>query len=175
MGVPKEHRKKFELFKYYEHFGSERIHIIAEAKESDMWMIDPGHVMFIAESRSGSLKPITSALRPVTSNLCGCYGWYEISRHIFLHDINFKEYKFGFIEIKNKTLTGFKKEIISRFYLRIYDNGEPYFFDTFEHFEEDGLQINLLKNDYNSVFKNIKKHVSFDDMFHIEKLILEKI
>jgi hypothetical protein len=167
MGVPEKYRKGFELGKYYGHFGKSQIHIIAETKESDMYHIDYGQVMFIGEERSGGLKPITS-------DITGCTGYFEISKEIFIEALEFKEYKFGEID-KTGQETFYSTVIVPRFFMHTYPNGEIYLFDLLNHYDEDGLQPNILKNDYNNVFSNIKNHVTTKELKIIEKLIFERM
>ncbi len=102
----------FELGKFYQHTGMERIHILAETKDSEMWMIDPGTKMFIAEERGGNLygwgqadldpsipshvvdkqemkQPLPKhpdhlpGLRPVSGHAQDMNGWFEIDRAIY--------------------------------------------------------------------------------------------
>lgn len=167
MGVPEKYRVGFKLGKYYGHFGKSKIHIIAEAKESDMYHIDQGKVMLIAENRSGDLKPITG-------NITGCTGYFEISKEIFIESLEFTEYRFGEIDKTGKD-THYKKVIVPRFFLHTYPNEEIYLFDLLSHYDEDGINPNIIEHDYNNVFKNLKNHVTSDELRIIEKLIFERI
>lgn len=168
MGVPEKYRIGFEMGKYYQHFGLEKMHIIAIAKESDMWYVGPGG-MLIAETRDGSLKP-------TDSSISSCIGWYEISSEIFIEDYSFDEYKFGSMKIKHDVESQmYDRETIPRFFLRIYKNNEIYFFDLFNHYDDDGIQPNLIKNDYNGIYKNINKFINQEEKLLIERLLFERI
>jgi hypothetical protein len=168
MGVPEEYRIGFEMYKYYQHFGGEKMHIIALAKESDMWHVEPGG-MLIAETRAGSLKE-------TSLSVSSCIGWYEITPEIFRDDSKFKEWKLGEMVIKHDPETQmYDREKIPRFFLRIYENNQLYLFDLYQHYDEDGVQPNILVNDYNNVFKNINKFLIDTEQALLEQLLFERI
>lgn len=157
MGVPEKHRKTFELYKYYQHMGARKVHVIAIANKSDMWYIDPNG-MLIAENREGGLEPLSQDISSST-------GWYEINAEIFRDDLSFDEYKFG-------KLDGRK---IERFILRAYKNNNVFLFDLLNHTQDDGLYPNILVNDYNYVFKNISKIVNQQELIILDKILLERL
>lgn len=104
--------KSFEMGKFYCHTGGGKMHIIAEAYDSEMYMIDKGNKMFIAEERDGSMYGFTSPndmlpatvshqplkqkqklnpyptelgnIKPVGSSEESASNWFEITREIFL-------------------------------------------------------------------------------------------
>jgi hypothetical protein len=160
MGVPEEFQVGFEMGKYYEHFGGEKMHIITATKKSDMWFIQPGGKMFIAETREGDLRPCDGSISSASN-------WYEITEEIFIENIGFDEYKFGWIK-KGGTL-------VERFFLRIYKNNTLYLFDFNKKWDEDGISPNILENDYNKVLNNIDKFISEKQLAHFEKLLFERI
>jgi hypothetical protein len=167
MGVPKELRKGFELYKFYQHFGGGKMHIIAQAHRSEMFIINNGSFMFIAEERDGSIKP-------VSNDICSCTGYFEISKEIFVEDLEAIEYHYGQVD-KTGIATDFKKVVVPRFCLRVYRNNEIYMFDLLEHYDDDGLYPNILKNDVNGVFAHIRNYITPEEMFSLEKLLLERM
>ncbi len=167
MGIPEQYRRGFELGKYYAHNGGNKIHIIAETNFSDMYHIDPGTLMLIAEDRAGGLQP-------VDGNLHGAINHYEISKEIFIADLKAEEYKFGNIRRQDKD-TDYKILDLPRFFLYLYRNNELYLFDFLDYYNEDGLQINIIKEDVNGIFANLSNYVTSDEMRLIEKLIFERI
>ena len=164
MQIPRNRRKSFEINGYYEHMGGHKVHIIAITKFSDMWLIEPGKVMYIGETRCGKLIPLSCT----TSN---CNGWYKINYELFRCSLMFKEYKFGSM---NKFING-NSLIVPRFNLRIYQNNEIYLFDLYNHFDNDGLLPNILKDDVNGIFNNIDDFLTKDELLKFEKLVLQKI
>ena len=167
MGIPEEYRRGFELGKYYAHNGGTKMHIIAETNFSDMYHIDPGGIMLVGEDRAGGLQPIDG-------NLHGACNYYEISAQIFIEDLKPEEYKFGNIRRQDKD-TDYKILDLPRFFLYLYRNNELYLFDFLDYYNEDGLQINIIKEDVNGIFAEFNKHVKPEEMALVEKLIFERI
>lgn len=168
MGVPEKHRVGFEMSKYYQHFGGEMMHIIAVAKESDMWYVGPRGI-FISETRGGQLKE-------TSSEISSCTGWYEITPEIFRENIQYEEFKFGEMDIKHDIQSRKLDRVkISRFFLRIYKNNQLYLFDLYNHYDEDGIHPNILVNDYNGVFKNINRVLFKSEQTQLEQLLFERM
>lgn len=167
MGIPEQYRRGFELGKYYSHTGGGKTHIIAETNFSDMFHIPPGGIMLIGEERDGSITPITGEFD-------GACNYYEISQEIFIEDLKPEEYKFGNIRRQNKD-TDYKILDLPRFFLYLYRNNELYLFDFLDYYNEDGLQINIIKEDVNGIFAEFDKHVKPEERALVEKLIFERI
>ena len=150
--------KTFELHKFYQHFGSTRLHIIAEADRSEMWKIDDGHKMLIAETREGQLQPISTIKG--SGN-----GWYEITKEIFVDDIKFTDYEF--IPHYEKT-----DSFMNKFMVRVYENGDAYLFDITQ--VSDELYEPVHKNDKGQILKWVKENMMDNKVHHTLLESLEK-
>ena len=150
--------KTFELHKFYQHFGSTMLHVISEAEISEMWRIDPGHKMLIAETREGQLQPISTI--PGSGS-----GWYEITKEIFVNDIKFTDYEFTPHYEKTDSF-------MNKFIVRVYTNGDVYLFDITEI--NDELQEPVCKNDKGEILKWVKEHMMDNKVHHTLLESLEK-
>ena len=158
--------KGFELHKYYEHFGGNKIHIIAEAEKSDMWIIDKNTKMSIAEDREGNLSPVGGSVQSAAN-------WYEITRNIFVDDLSFKELK---VSVPNDIPIGQPEDLFAitikhEYRLRLYSNGTLFLFDLAGYNDDCGLARNIAQNDPVEALRVLKDHITDEQLIYFEKLL----
>lgn len=162
--------KGFELHKCYEHLGRSKLHTIALAKESEMWIVNKDKGMLIAEGRDGSLQQISTDVESAAN-------WYEITRDIFINDENFVEFKFpvGKDTPIDEIEDIYKIELAHDYRLRIYKNGKTYLFDLANYYDEHGLLKNLVEENSAKVLDLLKDVADAHILTRIEKMLFERI
>lgn len=158
--------KGFELHKYYEHFGGTKIHIIAEAEKSDMWIIDRDTKMSIAEDREGNLTPVGGSIQSAAN-------WYEITRSIFVDNLNFEELK---VSVPNTISIDIPEDVFAitikhEYRLRIYKNGTIFLFDLAGYNDDCGLAKNIAQNDPVEALRVLRDYITDEQMVHFEKIL----
>jgi hypothetical protein len=161
--------KSFELYKYYEHTGGSRYHIIAIARKSDMWIISETG-MAVAECREGNLHP-------VGTDPTSAVNWYEINKDIFRNDVRFEQINITVANDPPKDIPLDLYEITLKhdYILRVYKNGFILLYDKVGYYDDRGVIENLSNNDPAKVLEILKDQISDEQLIAIEKLLFSRI
>ena len=154
--------KGFELHKCYEHMGGSKIHTIALAEKSEMWIVDSDKGMLIAEGRDGSLIQIGTSVGSSAN-------WYEINRKTFIDDTKFTDLEF---QIRDRPKL---HDLAYDYHLRIYENGVIYLFNFIGYYDDCGLLTNLVENNSAEVLKILKNITDNETLNKIERMLFERI